>query len=52
MSAIDFVELDPRRDVGSVTTRTYAAAVLTFLAGLYLRLHPGSRGYDPSPVVD
>jgi formiminoglutamase len=52
VGAIDFVELDPRRDVGQVTTRTYASAVLTFLAGLYLRLHPGSRGYDPAPVSD
>jgi formiminoglutamase len=52
VGAIDFVELDPRRDVGQVTTRTYAAAMLTFLAGLFLRLHPGSRGYDRSPVSD
>jgi formiminoglutamase len=52
VQAIDFVELDPRRDVAAVTTRAYAAAVLTFLAGLYLRLNPGSRGYDPTPVSD
>lgn len=52
VQAIDFVELDPRRDIAAVTTRTYAAAVLTFLAGLYVRLNPGSRGYDPAPVID
>jgi formiminoglutamase len=52
VGAIDFVELDPRRDIAQVTTRTFAGALLTFLAGLYLRLNPGSRGYDPTPVVD
>ncbi len=52
VGAIDFVELDPRRDVGGVTTRTYASAVLTFLAGLFLRLYPGTRGYDPTPIAD
>jgi formiminoglutamase len=51
VGAVDFVELDPRRDVANVTTRTYAAAVLTFLAGLFLRLNPGWRGYDPTPVT-
>lgn len=52
IGAIDFVELDPRRDVAQVTTRTFGSAMLTFLAGFYLRLNPGSRGYDPTPVVD
>lgn len=50
VSAIDFVELDPHRDVAQITTRTFASAVLTFLAGLYVRLHDGYRGYDPSPI--
>lgn len=52
VGCVDFVELDPRRDVAQVTTRTFAAAILTFLAGLFLRTHPGWRGYDPTPVSD
>jgi formiminoglutamase len=45
--AVDFVELDPRRDIGQITTRTFASALLTFLGGLFLRLNNGWRGYDP-----
>ncbi len=52
VAAIDFVELDPRRDVATITTRTFASAVLSFLAGLFLRLNDGARGYDPTPIVD
>lgn len=44
--AVDFVELDPRRDVAQITTRTFASALLTFLGGLFLRLNNGWRGYD------
>ncbi len=50
VAAIDFVELDPIRDVAEITTRTFASAILTFLAGLFLRLNDGWRGYDPSPI--
>ncbi|HWO87687.1 MAG TPA: agmatinase family protein [Gemmatimonadales bacterium] len=50
VAAIDFVELDPNRDVAEITTRTFASAILTFLAGLFLRLNDGWRGYDPSPI--
>jgi formiminoglutamase len=52
VAAIDFVELDPHRDVAEITTRTFGSAILTFLAGLFLRLHDGWRGYDPTPIVD
>jgi len=52
VAAIDFVELDPNRDVAEITTRTFGSAILTFLAGLFLRLHDGWRGYDPTPIVD
>ena len=52
VQAIDFVELDPNRDVAEITTRTFASAVLTFLAGLFLRTHDGWRGYDPTPIRD
>jgi formiminoglutamase len=52
VAAIDFVELDPTRDVADITTRTFASAILTFLAGLFLRLNDGWRGYDPSPIRD
>lgn len=51
VAAIDFVELDPFRDVGEITGRTFTSAMLTFLAGLFLRLNPGSRGYDPTPIT-
>lgn len=52
VAAIDFVELDPNRDVAEITTRTFGSAILTFLAGLFLRLHEDWRGYDPTPVAD
>lgn len=52
VQAIDFVELDPNRDVAEITTRTFGSAVLTFLAGLFLRMHDGWRGYDPTPIRD
>jgi formiminoglutamase len=52
VAAIDFVELDPIRDVAEITTRTFASAILTFLAGLFLRRNDGWRGYDPSPIRD
>ncbi len=52
VAAIDFVELDPTRDVAEITTRTFASAILTFLAGLFLRLNDGWRGYDPTPIRD
>ena len=52
VAAIDFVELDPNRDVAEITTRTFGSAILTFLAGLFLRLNDGWRGYDPSPIRD
>jgi formiminoglutamase len=52
VAAIDFVELDPNRDVAEITTRTFGSAILTFLAGLFLRLNDGWRGYDPTPVTD
>jgi len=52
VAAIDFVELDPTRDVAEITTRTFGSAILTFLAGLFMRLHDGWRGYDPTSIVD
>lgn len=52
VAAIDFVELDPYRDVAEITTRTFNSAMLTFLAGLFLRRNDGWRGYDPSPIVE
>jgi formiminoglutamase len=52
VAAIDFVELDPNRDVAEITTRTFGSAILTFLAGLFLRTNDGWRGYDPSPIRD
>ena len=52
VGAIDFVELDPRRDVGNVTTRTFASAVLTFLAGLFLRLNQGWPGYEENEPAE
>jgi formiminoglutamase len=50
VAAIDFVELDPYRDVAEITTRTFGSAILTFMAGYLLRLHRGWRGYDPTPL--
>ncbi|MGH2428063.1 MAG: agmatinase family protein [Candidatus Limnocylindria bacterium] len=52
VAAIDFVELDPYRDVAEITTRTFNSAMLTFLAGFFLRRNNGWRGYDPSPVIE
>jgi formiminoglutamase len=52
VAAIDFVELDPTRDVAEITTRTFGSAILTFLAGLFLRRNGGWRGYDPTPIRD
>ena len=52
VAAIDFVELDPHRDVADITTRTFGSAILTFLAGLFLRLNDGWQGYDPTPIRD
>jgi formiminoglutamase len=52
VAAIDFVELDPHRDVAEITVRTFGSAILTFLAGLLLRLNGGWRGYDPTPITD
>lgn len=50
VAAIDFVELDPSRDVAEITTRAFGSAILTFLAGLFLRRNDGWRGYDPTPI--
>jgi formiminoglutamase len=52
VAAIDFVELDPYRDVAEITTRTFNSAMLTFLAGLFLRNNGGWRGYDPTPIKE
>lgn len=52
VAAIDFVELDPFRDVAQITTRTFASAMLTFLAGLFLRRNNGWKGYDDTPITD
>lgn len=52
VAAIDFVELDPTRDVAEITTRTFGSAILTFLAGLFVRRNDGWRGYDPAPISD
>jgi hypothetical protein len=46
------VELDPQRDVAEITVRTFGSAILTFLAGLFLRLNGGWRGYDSAPITD
>jgi len=52
VAAIDFVELDPYRDVAEITTRTFNSAMLTFLAGLFLRQNDGWRGYDQTPIAE
>jgi formiminoglutamase len=44
VAAMDVVEIDPTRDVRDLTARSGCSAILTFLAGLYRRLH-GDRGY-------
>jgi len=53
VAAIDFVGLDPTRDIADITGRTFASAMLTFLADYYLRTRGanGFRGYDPSPIA-
>ena len=45
VAALDLVEVDPSRDVKDLTARTGCSVVLTFLAGLYRRLH-GDNGYE------
>lgn len=50
VGAIDFVELDPYRDVAQITTRTFGSAILSFLAGVFLRTRGGWRGYDNTPL--
>jgi formiminoglutamase len=50
VAAIDFVELDPHRDVADITARTFGSSILTFLAGLFLRRNDGWHGYDPTPI--
>jgi formiminoglutamase len=54
VAAVDVVEHDPVRDVAAVTGRNVTSAVLTFLAGLFLRTRGdgGWRGYDPTPVTE
>ena len=44
VAALDLVEIDPSRDTKDVTARAGCSVILTFLAGLYRRLH-GDRGY-------
>lgn len=39
VAAMDLVEIDPSRDVKDLTARSGCSAILTFLAGLYQRLH-------------
>ena len=41
VAGFDLVEIDPSRDVRDVTSRTGCSVILTFLAGLYRRLHGG-----------
>jgi formiminoglutamase len=44
VAALDVVEIDPARDVKDLTARSGCSTILTFLAGLYRRLHD-DRGY-------
>ncbi len=44
VAALDVVEIDPSRDVKDLTARTGCSVILTFLAGLYRRLHQ-DNGY-------
>jgi formiminoglutamase len=44
----DLVEIDPTRDVAGMTAKTGATALLTFLGGLYTRLHPQSSSSPSS----
>lgn len=39
VAALDVVEIDPTRDVKDLTARSGCSTILTFLAGLYRRLH-------------
>lgn len=52
VAAIDFVEHDPTRDIAQTTSRTLASSLLTFLAGLFLRLNNDWRGYDDLPILE
>lgn len=52
VAAIDFVEHDPVRDVSTTTGRTMTGALLSFLAGLFLRRNEGWRGYDSTPIPE
>jgi formiminoglutamase len=52
VAAIDFVELDPYRDVAEITTRTFNSAMLTFMAGYFLRVKDGYKGYDDTPIAE
>ena len=45
VAALDLVEIDPSRDVKDLTARTGCSVLLTFLAGLYRRLH-ADNGYE------
>jgi formiminoglutamase len=44
VAALDVVEIDPARDLKDLTARSGCSTILTFLAGLYRRLH-NDRGY-------
>jgi formiminoglutamase len=44
VAALDVVEIDPSRDTKDLTARSGCSTILTFLAGLYRRLHQ-DRGY-------
>jgi formiminoglutamase len=44
VAALDVVEIDPSRDVKDLTARSGCSTILTFLAGLYRRLH-NDRGF-------
>ena len=48
VAAIDFVELDPNRDVAEITTRTFDSAMLTFLAGYFLRRTTAGAATTPA----
>lgn len=54
VKAIDFVEHDPFRDVSAITGRAMTTAMLSFLAGYFLRTKgaDGWRGYDPTPITE
>jgi hypothetical protein len=44
--------MDPYRDVAEITARTMNSAMLTFMAGLFLRQNDGWCGYDTTPIRD